>query len=416
MARALDRVFFNDSESFTSFVNKHYNCPLSEQIERYSKLTEGLQGDIKFFSSPGRVELIGNHTDHNNGYVLATAINLDTIAAVIPTSENKITINSEGYVSFTVGIDDLVIYPTEYGTSKALVRGVLKGFLNRGLSVGGFIANVSSTIFKGAGVSSSAAFELLICEILNVFYNENKVDYITKALISQYAENIYFGKPSGLMDQLIIAKGGVNLMDFYNHNAPVSSAVVWSLKELSLVIINCGGDHSDLTEEYTDIREDMSSVARTLGKSVLREVSQEEFYKNIKILIDKCGGRAVLRAKHFLEENERVKVALNSIIDNNVELFLECINMSGISSYSQLQNCYAQNDKHQNIPLGINWAKRYPHLKAVRVHGGGFAGTILAIIERKNIDDFKGHMGKIFDVDNIFAIDIRSVGATVVEV
>ncbi len=416
MARALDTDCLKNSHRFKSFVNKSYNSSLSTQAERYSKLSHKLKGDIKLFSSSGRVELIGNHTDHNNGLVLAATIDLDTIAAVIKSSNNIIRIQSDGYKPINIDINDLSIDPVDYGTSKALVKGVLKGFVDKGYIIGGFEANVSSTIFKGAGVSSSAAFELLICEILNFFYNNNKVDFITKAIISQYAENVYFNKPSGLMDQLTIARGGVSLMDFGGVAFPSCDTINFLPQKLSLVIINCGGDHSDLTREYAEIREDMLSIAQVLNKPNLREVQQEEFYKNIKLLHQKCSGRAILRAKHFIEENQRVKLAVSAIGNNDIELFCKCISASGDSSYQQLQNCYAVGDKKQSVPLGIQWAKCYPHLKAVRVHGGGFAGTILAVIDKNHIEGFETHMQKIFSREDIFTINIRPVGATVVEV
>lgn len=416
MARALDINFLSKSQKFIDFNQKHYNTALNEQAERYSSLTEGMKGDLKFFSSSGRVELVGNHTDHNNGYVLAATVDLDTVAAVTKTDDNFIVINSKGYPTVKVDINDLMVDKARYGTSDALVRGVIKGFADRNYKYGGFIANTTSNIFKGAGVSSSAAFELLLCEILNTLYNESRIDFVAKAIISQYAENVYFGKPSGLMDQLTISRGGVSIMDFKNPYSPLSSSVAWPFDNLALVIINCGGDHCNLTGEYAEIREDMKKISLAMGKETLREVDEEDFYNSLSCLRQECGGRAVLRAKHYFEENKRVNEALKYINENNLNGFLNCINESGVSSYQQLQNCYAKSDKEQSVPLGLQLAKKFPFVKANRVHGGGFAGTILIMLEKEHAEPFKNYMSGVFGQENIFTLGIRSTGTTVVEV
>ncbi len=414
MARALDQNYFLNSPRFRASHGELYNNDISVEAERYSKLTDGLQGDISFFSSPGRAELIGNHTDHNNGFVLAATVDLDTVAAVVEADD--IVINSEGYPQVRVSLDDIDLNKQEYGSSHALVRGVLKGFLDRGLKIGGFVANTSSNIFKGAGVSSSAAFELLLCEILNTLYNNNEIDYVTKAVISQYAENEYFGKPSGLMDQLTISRGGVSFMDFADSKMPVSESINWGFSDLELVIINCGGDHCDLTGEYAEIRQDMHNVAELLGAASLRFVSETEFYKTLPKLHKKLGGRAVLRAKHFFDENTRVKKALTAINNNDKAEFLSLINASGKSSYEQLQNCYAKLDAEQNIPLALQYAERFQNLLAKRVHGGGFAGTILTMLDKQHAEQFTQHMQPLFGKENIFHLFIRKKGTTKVEV
>lgn len=415
MARALDKNYFLDSRLFRASHKDLYNNDINIEAERYSKLTEGLQGAISFFSSPGRAELIGNHTDHNNGFVLAASVDLDTAAAVVPV-EGKIVINSEGYPQVKVSLSDISINKQDYGTSQALVRGVLKGFVDRGYTVGGFIANTSSNIFKGAGVSSSAAFELLLCEILNTLYNDGKIDYITKAVISQYAENEYFGKPSGLMDQLTISRGNVSFMDFADTKMPVSETVNWTFDDLALVIINCGGDHCDLTGEYAEIRQDMHNVASAFNAPSLRFVNEQDFYKNIADLHKQYGGRATLRAKHFFDENIRVKKALSAINNKDKADFLSLINESGVSSYEQLQNCYAKLDAEQNIPMALQYASRYPHIGAKRVHGGGFAGTMLAMLDKRYAEGFIEHMKGLFGKENIFSLFIRHKGTTRVEV
>lgn len=416
MARALERNNLINSLKFKNYHQKLYNSSLEEQAERYSALTQDLTGEIKFFSSPGRVELIGNHTDHNNGLVLAATIDLDTVAAVTKTNDNFVVINSFGYPSVKVNINELEVNKQQYGTSDALVKGLLKGYKDKGLNIGGFVANTCSNIFKGAGVSSSAAFELLLCEILNVLYNDTKIDVVTKAIISQFAENVYFGKPSGLMDQLTISRGGVSLMDFKNILMPNSASVEWPFEELALIIINCGGDHCNLTSEYAEIREDMKKISNAFGKQTLREVSKEEFYSKISFLNKDCGGRAILRAKHYFEENNRVRQALEAIKQKDMDSFIDCINQSGTSSYEQLQNCYAKNDSRQNVPLGLQMAKKHAFVKANRVHGGGFAGTILIMLNKQNAQDFKSYMTDLFGEENIFMLSIRSTGTTLVEV
>jgi galactokinase len=265
-------------------------------------------------------------------------------------------------------------------------------------------------------VSSSAAFELLICEILNVLYNDGKIDFVTKALIAQFAENKYFGKPSGLMDQLTISRGGVSYMDFEDAVHPSSFSVEWKFENITPIIINCGGDHCNLTDEYAAIREDMKKVSAALGKECLREVDEKIFYDNIALLHKRCGGRAVLRAKHFFEENIRVKKALAAINNNDEKLFIDCINASGVSSYEQLQNCYPAFDREQNIPLALQLANTRDCVKAARVHGGGFAGTILVFADKEKADGFIDYMAGIFGRENIFSLSMRGLGATMLEV
>ncbi|HKL73864.1 MAG TPA: galactokinase family protein [Clostridia bacterium] len=416
MARALNQEKFLNSSKFLDNIRALYSIDASICAERYSSLTEGLHGSVRFFSSPGRAELVGNHTDHNHGYVIASTIDKDVVCAAIPTSDNKITVNSVGYPSFTVDINDLQQNSLLYGTSTALVQGVVKGFCDRGYNVGGFICNSHSTIFKGAGVSSSAAFELLICEILNAFYNDNKIGYVEKALISQFAENVYFGKPSGLMDQLTISRGGVSFMDFENPNLPKVSTSNWQFNDLNMVIINCGGDHCNLTAEYSAIREEMHQVANYFGKNVLRDITKQEFFDDIRGITNAVSGRAVLRTIHFLLENERVLKAKNAVENCDKNTFLDIINASGDSSYKLLQNCYPANDVEQRVPLALALAKNHCDVLASRVHGGGFAGTILTFLDKKNCSKFENYIKDVFGDDNVFSVGIRNSGAIEVEI
>ena len=333
MARALRKESLLASTSFRSFSEKLYDAPIEEVAERYSMLTEGLNKDVRFFSSSGRAEMIGNHTDHNHGFVIASAIEMDVVAAVNVTDGDEITIASVGYPAFTVRLDDDAVDEKLYGTSDALLKGVLKGFRDHGRKIGSFIANTHSNIFKGAGVSSSAAFELLLCEILNVLYNDGKMDYKEMAIISQYAENVYFGKPSGLMDQLTVAHGGVSFMDFVDPTLPSAKSVEWTFSDVKLVIVNCGGDHCNLTDEYAAIRTEMHAVAGYFGKTVLREVDKEAFFAALPELKKKFSGRAILRAMHFFEENERVHQAYDALAKEDADAFLSLVTESGISSY-----------------------------------------------------------------------------------
>lgn len=416
MARPLIKENFLVNPKFTTMIKTLYSVDADICAERYSELTEGLVGKIRFFSSPGRAELVGNHTDHNHGFVIASSIDMDVVAAVTQEITGKITVNSAGFPSFTVDVDELTQSSELFGTSMALVQGVVKGFLDRGYKVGGFTANLHSTIFKGAGVSSSAAFELLICEILNVLYNDGKVDYIQKALISQFAENVYFGKPSGLMDQLTISRGGVSFMDFENPNLPKSEKIDWSFDDINIVIINCGGDHCNLTHEYSAIRQEMGEVAKRFGKEVLRDVDKQEFFDNIFSLSQTLSGRAILRAIHFFEENERVLDAKKALENCDKKRFLDIINASGDSSYKLLQNCYPAQDTEQRVPLALALCNSYPDIDASRVHGGGFAGTILAFVEKAKCAEFEKYIKGVFGKSNVFTVAIRKFGAIEVEI
>lgn len=416
MARALNTNYFLTGKKFAGFCKKLYTTGAENAAERYSLLTEGLNGGIRFFSSSGRTELIGNHTDHNNGYVLAAAVDLDTVAAVVKTDDRFITVNSAGYPSFKVDINSLYPEANEYGTSNALVKGVLKGFLDRGYKIGGFTANTMSNVFKGAGVSSSASFEVLICEILNTLYNEKRMNAAERAIISQYAENVYFGKPSGLMDQLSISRGGVSFMDFENTKLPVASTVDWKFGDTAFVIVNCGGDHCNLTSEYSEIRSDMNKTAGFFGCEVLRQVKPETFYNSYPGLLSSVGGRAALRAKHYFEENERVLKAAKALKSGDKNTFLRLLSDSGNSSKEQLQNCFAKTDAEQRLMFGLKIAEDVKEVKAVRVHGGGFAGTLLAALDAKDAEGFTAYMGSIFGKENVFILNIRQIGTTEVEI
>ncbi len=366
--------------------------------------------DFRLFTSPGRIEVCGNHTDHNNGKVVAAAVTADTIAAVSPRKDRRIVIRSFGYPEVNVDIDDTGLYEQEKGSSFALVRGVVKGLESRGYKTGGFCATTVSQVFKGAGMSSSASFEVLVCEILNVLYNNNSVPPVTKAIISQFAENVYFGKPSGLMDQASIALGGISFIDFLDTANPVVVKPCWRFDNLSAVVVNCGGDHCELTPQYAAIRAEMEAVAAYFGEKKLRFVSETAFYSDIKGLLKKLPGRAVLRAMHYFEENKRVDALTKAIDSGNQTEAMQLITASGESSYKKLQNCYPEGDHQQPIPVALAMCAGFEGVEAYRVHGGGFAGTILTFVRNDKKDAFCRSMAEVFGKENVFPVGIRQTG------
>ncbi len=410
---------FGDSQKFDESSRLLYHKSGQETAARFEELYRAHaathSGEIRMFSSPGRIEICGNHTDHNHGKVLCAAVTIDTLGAVTPRDDNIITVDSEGYDPVVVDIDDLKIDPDKFGTTFALVQGVVAGLVNRGYKAGGFDATVRSNVFKGAGVSSSASFELLVTEILNVLYNDGKMEAMEKASVSQYAENVYFGKPSGLLDQSAIALGGVSFIDFKSLSAPVVKKTRWSVDDVDIVIVNCGGDHCNLTPNYAAIRSEMEQVAKLFGKPYLRRVSEKAFYEAIPEIRNKVSERALLRAIHFYDENARVVKLSNALKSGNVKKSLETINASGESSYKLLQNCYPEGTTEQPIPLALTLTKRFSGARAVRVHGGGFAGTILAIVDKHASSDYVSYMGNIFGKENVFVLGIREAGATEVK-
>lgn len=410
---------FGDSQKFDESSRLLYHKSGSETAPRLEALYRDHaathEGEIRIFSSPGRIEICGNHTDHNHGKVLCAAVTIDTLGAVTLRDDNIITIDSEGYDPVVVDISNREVDPGEYGTTISLVRGVVAGMISRGYRVGGFDATVRSNVFKGAGVSSSASFELLIAEILNGLYNNGTIPLMEKAVISQFAENIYFGKPSGLLDQSAISLGGVSYIDFKSLSNPVVKKTPWTLDNVDIVIVNCGGDHCNLTPNYAAIRSEMEQVAKLFGEQYLRRITKKSFYAAIPEIRNKVSERALLRAIHFYDENSRVVALRGALSRGNVRSSLRAINESGESSYKLLQNCYPEGSDEQPIPLALTLSRKFDGCRAVRVHGGGFAGTILAIIDKDATSDYVSYMGSIFGNENVFVLGIREVGATEVK-
>lgn len=380
--------------------------------ERYQTLT----GECPqyWFSSPGRAEIIGNHTDHNHGKVIVAAISCDILAAVGKRDDGMICIYSEGFEPVSFCVTDTGVDPAEQGQSIALARGVVKKIRDKGFEPGGFTAVCNSTVFRGAGVSSSAAYELLVCEILNELYLGGALSAVEKAVISQYAENVYFGKPCGLLDQCGISFGGIRAIDFADPEHPV-------VEELSppegytLVITNTGGSHDELTVHYAAIREEMRAVAEFFGKSVLREVPYEKFYDALPELRKKISERAVLRSFHFYEENARVELAAMALREKRADVFLSAVNGSGISSLNCLQNCYVPGSDRQPVTLALHLSEILIQDGAVRIHGGGFAGTIIAFVADGETECYVNGMSRVFGESNIFTANIRRFGAAKID-
>ena len=381
-------------------------------VERFEKRFGAQKGGLCFFSAPGRTEIGGNHTDHNNGRVLAAAVNLDTIACVSRTDDNVIVVDSEGFAPITVELDNLDIREKDFGTTLALIRGTAGIMKEMGYKIGGFRATISSSVLRGSGLSSSAAFEVLIAAILDGLYNGFVVDAKTRAVIAQKVENVYFGKPCGLMDQMASSVGGMVTIDFKEQDAKVEAiACDFAAKGYALCVVNTGGDHGDLTDDYAAIRKEMEAVAAHFGKHVLREVELETVESHIGELRRACGDRAVLRALHYYDENARVLEQAAAIRGGDLPAFFDAVKRSGDSSWKLLQNVYARSTEAQ-MAMGIELSRRFLHGDgAQRVHGGGFAGTIQAYVPLDRLDDYKKLMEDAFGPGSCTALMVRPEGA-----
>lgn len=397
---------------------------LDMQKKRYAAAADRFESlfgtkPTRVFSAPGRSEVGGNHTDHNHGRVLAAGVSLDVIAAVIPTDDGVIEVHSEGFPADRVDTADLTVHKEEEGTSAALIRGVAAGFADKGHRTGGFKAYTTSNVLKGSGLSSSAAFEVLIGNILNGLYNEHSVTAVEIAQLSQYAENVYFGKPSGLMDQMASSVGGFITIDFADPSEPVIKAIDFDLESSGyrLCIVDTKGSHADLTPEYAAIPREMKAVASFFGKEVLRGVDKQDIVENIAALREKFGDRAVLRALHFTDENERVLREAESLENGELDKFFGLVKESGRSSYMYLQNVFAASDpEHQGLSLALWLAEHHLGERAAyRVHGGGFAGTVQAFVPKELVEEFSSVMGGVFGADSCHVLSVRPFGGTEVK-
>lgn len=376
-------------------------------IRRFEKKFHESPKDI--FSSPGRIELLGNHTDHNRGKVLVSSVNLNILAAVAPRDDGRIIFYSHGYKRMEISLSRLKIRENEYGTSQALIRGVLFRMKQLGYRIGGFSVTSDSTIFKGAGVSSSAAFEVLIAKILSVYYNGDSISAFGLAEIAQFAESVYFHKPCGLLDQSGIALGGVNFIDFRSTEKPEIKSVIPHIHGYQFLLINTGDDHTKLTPHYAQIKDDMKAVAAVFGKEYLREVEEKEFADRKDEVIRCTSERAYLRAKHFFEENERVQEAYDALLRKDIVRFFQMMDQSGISSYYQLKNCYVESEK-EKLPSALRFAKEIDPECYCRVHGGGFAGTMLMIVRKEKVKDLLPKLEQLFSKENVMKVSLSDRG------
>lgn len=397
-----------------------YEDRLAQQRKRYADVIDSfisLFGSERIgglFSAPGRTEIGGNHTDHNHGRVLAAGIDLDAIAAASKNMDNTVRVKSEGYRMDVVDLSDLSVQEKETGHSAALVRGVCARFQQLGYRIGGFDATTASRVLSGSGLSSSAAFEVLLGTILNYLFNDGKIDPVEIAQIAQYAENVYFGKPCGLLDQMASSVSGFVMIDFKDPTVPVIEKVDFDFASCghSLCIVDTGGNHSDLTDEYAAVRGEMEAVALEFQKPVLREVAQEDFMQSIPTLRNRVGDRAILRALHFYEENRRVLREADALRAADFETFKQCVIESGQSSFMYNQNVFTPRlPKEQPIALALQITEHMLRGKgAWRVHGGGFAGTIQAFVPNDCLAAYQAEMERIFGVNTCYVLSIRPVG------
>lgn len=394
---------------------------LDAQRQRYAELcsfyedTLGEGENIRFFSAPGRTEVCGNHTDHNHGQVLAAAINLDAVACASKNDSGIIRVFSKGYPGDTVDLNVLVPQENEKDKSVALVRGVAARFVQLGYKIGGFDAVTVNNVLKGSGMSSSASFEVLVGTILNYLYNDGKISPVEIAQIAQYAENVFFGKPCGLMDQMACSVGSFVEIDFADPEVPVITPVEFDFASCghSLCIVDTRADHADLTDEYAAIRREMEAVAGFFGKKCLRDTPEEDVLANLGAIRDKLGERPLLRALHFYEDNRRVEKEAKALKDGDFESFKALVIDSGNSSYMYNQNVFSVSSPSQPVSLALAVSHRLLEGKgAWRVHGGGFAGTIQAFVPNAMLEKYKNTMEGIFGKGACYVLSIRPFGGT----
>lgn len=409
------------SGKYDALIEDLYADPslLDYQKQRYAAALDKYQtlfGDdeVSIYSAAGRSEISGNHTDHQHGCVLAGSINLDAIG-IVSKQDNVIKVISDDFDIKPIDLNDLDKKEDELGTSEALIRGVVSKLKKLGYNVGGFKAFITSDVLMGAGLSSSAAFESIIGTIIDGLYNDMKIDMVTIAKVGQYAENVYFGKPCGLMDQCACAVGGLISIDFKDTSNPIVNSVNvdFSKYDHSLCIVDTKGSHADLTDAYGAVPQEMKEVAHYFGKEVLREVDEDEFYANIASLRTALNNdRAILRAIHFFNENRRVNTCVERLNKDDFEGFKTLIQESGNSSYKFLQTVYADFDyKNQAVSLGLAMSEMILKDHGVcRVHGGGFAGTIQAFVENSYVDTYKEEIEKVFGKGSCHILKVRKLG------
>lgn len=389
------------------YQRERYVKAINEYVSLYSDT------DVEIYSAPGRSEVGGNHTDHQHGCVLAAAVNLDAIA-VVGRVDNKIKVLSDDFDIAPINLEDLEIKKAEEGTSEALIRGVCARLKELGYNVGGFNAFITSDVLMGAGLSSSAAFETIIGTIISGLYNDMTIDPVVIAQVGQYAENVYFGKPCGLMDQCASSVGSLINIDFNDVAKPIVNKVDVDFSKFghSLCIVDTKGSHADLTDEYAAIPMEMKKVANYFGKEFLREVDEEDFFNDIAGARKACQDRAVLRAIHLFEENKRVDQEVKALNNSDFETFKKVVKESGDSSYKFLQNVYANCDvQNQSVSIGLAMSEKIIGRNGVcRVHGGGFAGTIQAFVKDEFVTAYKTEIERVFGKGSCHVLKVRKYG------
>lgn len=406
---ALKKVYVTDSA--VELQKPRYIRTIEKFIELF-----GDDRDVMVLSAPGRTEICGNHTDHNNGKVLAASINLDAIAVAAKNDDNVINEKSEGHSLNTVDISELMPSEDMYGKSASMIKGVAAGLKNNGYKIGGFDACTTSDVMGGSGLSSSAAFEVLLGTVFSHLYNDGNIDAVTIAKVAQYSENVFFGKPSGLLDQMASSVGTFVTIDFESTENPVIKKVDFDFAKsgYSLCIVDTHGNHSDLTDDYAAVRGEMESVAKALGKNVLREISSDAFFSAIPEITGKVNDRAILRAVHFYNENTRVEKAVSALENNDFDAFKQVITESGFSSFLYNQNVFTPNNPtEQKLSLALCLSQQLLEGKgAWRVHGGGFAGTIQAFVPNDCLEEYRKTMDDVFGEGSCHILIIRPVGGT----
>ncbi|MBE6727727.1 MAG: galactokinase [Ruminococcaceae bacterium] len=388
---------------------KRYSKACDEFVKLY-----GDRDNIRLFSAPGRTEIGGNHTDHQHGCVLAGSVDLDVIAVVSTNDDGVVRIKSEGYPMDEIDLDDLNINKSEIGRAASLIRGVCAAFRNNGYNVGGFDAYTTSNVLKGSGLSSSAAFEVLVSNILNGLFNDAKVDAVSIAKFSQFAEREFFGKPCGLLDQMASSVGGFTYADFNDPANPIIEKIDLDLHDFgfTLCVVDTGGNHADLTQDYADITIECREISNYLGVNFLRDADEDVFRADIAAIRSKCGDRAILRAFHFFNEQRRVECQRSALKSGDFSEFLKYVNASGESSYKFLQNLYSNsNTSEQGLSLAIALTQEYlDDCGACRVHGGGFAGTIQCYVPNDGLDGYIEMIESAFGKGSCVPLNIRPVG------
>ncbi len=395
---------------------------VEENISRYQELVKGYENlfgdqDVLLFTSPGRTEISGNHTDHNHGKVLAGSINLDCVGVAAKNNSKEVRIVSETYhQDFTIDLDDLTPSPKKAGTVD-LTKGLLKGFLEAGHAIGGFNAYITSNVISAAGVSSSASYEMLLCAMINTFFNEEKLDAVDYAHIGKYSENHYWDKASGLLDQMACAVGGLITIDFKNPAVPAVEKISFDFAGAghSLIIVQTGKGHADLSADYSSVPNEMKKVAQFFGKEVLADVEEADVIARINEVREFAGDRSVMRAFHFFEENKKVEAEVAALKAGDFHAFLENITASGNSSWKWLQNCYTTASvQEQGISIALALTEMFIAEKkkgACRIHGGGFAGVIMAMLPNELVDEYISFIEKAMGEESAYRMSIRPYGA-----